>query len=62
MASRADQLEAMARECVALANAATHAEVREQLLEIAEQFDRLARHHRLYEIVHWHSRSHTLGI
>jgi hypothetical protein len=40
------QLEDMAWECRTLANVAVHAEVREQLLEIAEQFERLARHHR----------------
>jgi hypothetical protein len=51
MTSRAEQLEDMGGECRALANAATHAEVREQLLEVAEQFERLARHCRLYEIV-----------
>lgn len=46
MRSRVEQLENMARECRALANAATHEAVREQLLEVAEQFERLARHHR----------------
>ena len=46
MMSRVEELENMARECRALAEAATHATVREQLLEVAEQFERLARHHR----------------
>lgn len=46
MSLRAEQLEDMAWECRTLANAAVHAEVREQLLEIADQFERLARHHR----------------
>jgi len=46
MESRAEQLDDMAWECRALARAATHATIREQLLEIAEQFERLARHQR----------------
>jgi hypothetical protein len=37
----------IAWECRTLANAATHAEVREQLLEVAKQFERLARRQRL---------------
>ena len=39
---RPEQLLDMATECRALAEAATTAEVREQLLDIAEQFERLA--------------------
>ena len=46
MTSRAEQLEDMAWECRALAKAAAHAEIREQLLKVAEHFDRLARHQR----------------
>ena len=34
----------MASECRALAALAKSPEIREQLLEVAEQFDRLARH------------------
>jgi len=43
MISRVEQLKDIAWECRSLANAAAHAEVREQLLEVAEQFERLAR-------------------
>ena len=50
MESRAEQLDDMARECRALARAARHPEIREQLLEIAEQFERLAQHQRRSEI------------
>jgi len=49
MTSRAEQLEDMAWECRALAKAAAHAEIREQLLKVAEHFDRLARHQRRSE-------------
>ena len=42
MISRVEQLKDIAWECRSLANAAAHAEVREQLLEVAEQFERLA--------------------
>ena len=47
MISRVEQLKDIAWECRTLANAAAHAEVREQLLEVAEQFERLARYQRL---------------
>ena len=49
MSTRAEQLEEMARECRALAYAARHEVVREQLLESAEKFERLAQHHHLRE-------------
>jgi hypothetical protein len=45
MTARAEQLEEIAWECRALAYTARHEELREQLLEIAEQFERLALHH-----------------
>ncbi|HXA69510.1 MAG TPA: hypothetical protein VNW24_03610 [Stellaceae bacterium] len=51
MMSRVEELWDMAWECRALANIAIHATVREQLLETAEQFERLARHYRFHEIV-----------
>ena len=54
---RAEQLEEIVKECRAMADIAIHTEVREQLLQIAEQFGRMARHHRLYEIVHSSSQS-----
>ena len=50
MTARSEQLEEMAWECRALAHAARHDVVREQLLEIAEQFERLARHCQLSDI------------
>jgi hypothetical protein len=43
MASSPGRLLEMAAECRALAKAATHDMVREQLFEVAEQFERLAR-------------------
>lgn len=46
MSSRAEQLETMARECRGLAETVKHDEVRTQLLAVAEQFERLAQHHR----------------
>ena len=46
MSLRAEQLETMARECRALAGTVKHDEVRAQLLAVAEQFERLAQHHR----------------
>ena len=49
---RAEGLEDMAWECRALANAAKYEVAREQLVEIAEQFERLAQYRRL-------PRSHT---
>ena len=49
MATRAERLEEMAWECRALACAARNDVIREQLLESAEQFDRLALHHHLCE-------------
>lgn len=50
MIARTEQLEDIAWECRALAYAAKHDEVREQLLEVAEQFERLALQHHLSEI------------
>ena len=61
MISHTEQLVDMAEECRALANAATHEAVREQLLEVAEQFDRLAQHYRVYAIVHSPSQSRRSG-
>jgi hypothetical protein len=49
---RTEELEDTAWECRALANAARYEPVREQLLEVAEQFKRLAQYCRL-------PRSHT---
>ena len=50
MSSRVEQLDDMAWECRALANATVHVEVREQLLEIADHFERLALYRRLSQI------------
>jgi hypothetical protein len=49
MATRAEQLEEIAWECRTLAYAARHEVLREQLLETAEKFERLALHHHLRE-------------
>ena len=46
MIRRAAQLEDMAEECRALARAANHESVRQELLEVADRFERLAQHHR----------------
>ena len=54
MLRRTEELEDMAWECRALANAARYQAVREQFLEVAEQFERLAQRHRL-------PRSHAQG-
>ena len=43
MPAGATQLRQMAKECRALAATATTPEIREQLLDMAEQFERLAR-------------------
>jgi hypothetical protein len=61
MRSRVEELQDMAWECRALANIAIHAMVREQLLETAEQFERLARHYRFHEIVRSPAQSRVLG-
>jgi hypothetical protein len=45
------ELFAMALECRTLAAAAKHPEIREQLLDVAEQIDRLARHRVFAEIM-----------
>ena len=45
MKSRAAQLKDMAWECRTLAKSAQDAKVREQLLEVAEQFEALAEQH-----------------
>ena len=42
----AEELEHMARECRALADAAAHEMVREELLEIAERYEQRAHRHR----------------
>jgi hypothetical protein len=47
MSTRVEQLEEMAWECRALAYAARHEGLREQLLDTAEKFERLALHHHL---------------
>jgi len=46
MIQRAEELELMARECRSLAHAASHEVLREELLEVADRFERLAQHHR----------------
>ena len=46
MMSRAEELEDMEWECRALAAVVEHDEVRQQLLEVAEQFHRLAALHK----------------
>ena len=43
MIRRAEELKDMASECRALARAASHKSVREELLEVAERFERSAR-------------------
>ena len=43
MATHTAKLREMAKECRTLAGATRIPEIREQLLEVAEQFDRLAR-------------------
>ncbi len=53
MSSRAEQLETMAKECRALAETVKHDEVRAQLLTVAEQFERLAQHHRGASLSRW---------
>jgi len=45
------ELFAMALECRTLAAAAKHPEIREHLLDVAEQIDRLARHQEFVEIM-----------
>ena len=45
------RLKEMAEECRVLAMAAKAPEVREQLLEVAEQFTRLAQHREIYELI-----------
>ena len=42
----AEELENMARECRTLASTATHEIVREEILDLAEQFEQLARRQR----------------
>jgi len=46
MSLRAEQLETMARECRGLANVVKQDQVRNQLVALAEHFERLAQHHR----------------
>jgi hypothetical protein len=46
----AAQLRNMAQECRALAASAKTPEIREQLLDVAEQFERLARHRDFVEM------------
>jgi hypothetical protein len=50
MASCPDQLWEMAAECQSLAAAAKNETVREQLLDVAEQFERLAHERRLRDL------------
>jgi hypothetical protein len=42
MVTRASQLRELALECRAIAALVKHPEIREQLLEVAEQFERVA--------------------
>ena len=49
MTTRAERLEELAWECRALAYATSYEVIREQLLETAEQFERLALHRHLCE-------------
>ena len=42
----AEQLEDMAQECRRLARGASQESVRQELLEVADRFERLAQHHR----------------
>jgi hypothetical protein len=48
MISHAAELRENAAECRALAVVTKAPEIREQLLEVADQFDRLARHYLFY--------------
>jgi len=50
MPAHAAQLREMAKECRFLAAIAQTPEIREQLLDVAEQFDRLARHRDFVEM------------
>ena len=50
MAAHAAQLREIAKECRVLAVVAKSPEIREQLLDVAEQFDRLARHRDFVEM------------
>jgi hypothetical protein len=45
----AKELNDMASECRALARAASHEMVRQELLEVADRFERLAQNHRHFE-------------
>ena len=49
MIRRAKEFKDMASECRALARAASHESVRQELLEVADRFERLAQHHRQSE-------------
>ena len=55
----ARQLKKMAEECRSLAVAAKAAEIREQLLELAEKFTRLARHREMLERDQIRTLSHS---
>jgi hypothetical protein len=57
MAKRSVELREMAGECRSLAVLVHYPEIREQLLEIAEQFERLARHHEFVEMTAAPSRA-----
>jgi hypothetical protein len=46
MVRRAEEIEDMAEECRRLARGASHEWVRQELLEVAYRFARLAQHHR----------------
>jgi hypothetical protein len=50
MPAHAAPLREMAKECRILAVVARSPEIREQLLDVAEQFDRLARHRDFVEM------------
>jgi hypothetical protein len=52
MVAQAQQLREMAAECRALAAASKTPEVREQLLDVADQFERLARHRDFVQMLH----------
>ena len=46
MIRRTEEIKDLAQECRRLARATNHELVREELLEVAERFERLARHRR----------------
>jgi hypothetical protein len=50
MLSQVDKLRATAEECRALAATVKSPEIREQLLDVSDQFERLARHREFVEM------------